>query len=210
MIKKDSVYAVYSERSKILKLFNENSYKEEDRCVKGNVYINHENKEIRLYNFRKSDLLNEEKVEIISGILEELVLLPKSFISKENEIGNVGEYTLMVGGYLLNGEFKETYKKYPSIVTDLIDNTKHYSDESKKIEFYRNVIKKFYVKNKRKLGKETVILNIENTSIIKGYIEYLNVAKLLYIYLKDKNIKFKLELHNNFFGNKRKILILPI
>ena len=210
MIKKDSVYAVYSERSKILKLFNENSYKEEYRCVKGNVYINHENKEIRLYNFRKSDLLNEEKVEIISGILEELVLLPKSFISKENEIGNVGEYTLMVGGYLLNGEFKETYKKYPSIVTDLIDNTKHYSDESKKIEFYRNVIKKFYVKNKRRLGKETVILNIENTSIIKGYIEYLNVAKLLYIYLKDKNIKFKLELHNKFFGNKRKILILPI
>ena len=210
MIKKDSVYAVYSERSKILKLFNENSYKEEDRCVKGNVYINHENKEIRLYNFRKSDLLNEEKVEIISGILEELVLLPKSFISKENEIGNVGEYTLMVGGYLLNGEFKETYKKYPSIVTDLIDNTKHYSDESKKIEFYRNVIKKFYVKNKRRLGKETVILNIENTSIIKGYIEYLNVAKLLYIYLKDKNIKFKLELHNKSFGNKRKILILPI
>ena len=73
MIKKDSVYAVYSERSKILKLFNENSYKEEDRCVKGNVYINHENKEIRLYNFRKSDLLNEEKVEIISPHLKDQI-----------------------------------------------------------------------------------------------------------------------------------------
>ena len=64
MERKDSIYAVYSEKVGRLELFNDNAHKEEERKIEGNVYINHQNKEIRLYNFRKSDLSNEEKVEI--------------------------------------------------------------------------------------------------------------------------------------------------
>lgn len=210
MERKDSIYAVYSEKVGRLELFNDNAYKEEERKIEGNVYINHQNKEIRLYNFRKSDLSNEEKVEIICSILEELVLFPKSLVSEEYEKGKIEEYTLMIGGYLLNGEFKDNHKKYPSIVTDLIDNTKCYCGEAKNIEFYVNTIKHFYQENKKDLGKKTIALELNSLNLVKGYIDYANISRLLSTYLEDKGIKFAMGLNNKIFCNNKKIYIMPI
>ena len=210
MERKDSIYAVYSEKVGRLELFNDNAHKEEERKIEGNVYINHQNKEIRLYNFRKSDLSNEEKVEIICSILEELVLFPKSLVSKEYEKGKIEEYTLMIGGYLLNGEFKDNRKKYPSIVTELIDNTKIYDGESPKIEFYIMIIKDFYKENTNYLGKKNIVLEINSPNLVRGYIDYVNISRLLSTYLKDKGIKFAMGLNNKIFCNNKKIYIMPI
>lgn len=209
MVRKDSVYAVYSEKAQRLELINEDAYKEEDRVTEGKVYINHENKEIRVYNFRKSNLSNEEKVELIYGILEESVLFPKCLFSKNNIDGKLGEYTLVVGAYLLNGDFRDRNKKSPSIITDLLDNTSHYNGEPQCVQYYRRKISDFYNKHKNTLGKKKVKLEFNNKNIIKGYIDYVNVVRLLNTYLKEKGVIFRMGIIKKLFSRKRTIYILP-
>ncbi len=209
MVKKDSVYAVYSEKAEKLELFNEDAYDERERRIEGKVFVDHYNEEIRVYNFRKDSLTNKEKVEIIYGILEESILFPNSIFSLNNTEGKMGEYTLLVNGYLLNGEYKEKNKKYDSIITELIDKTKHYDGEPECIEYYRSKIKSFYKENKNSLGKENLVLELKNTNIFKGYIYYKNMSKLLYTYLKEKRVRFKIQLDKKTFSTHRKIYILP-
>lgn len=209
MIKKGSVYAVYNEKLGKLELVNEDAEDEKDKIIEGKVYINHDSKEIRLYNFRKYNLTNKEKVEILYGILEESVLFPNSLFSQNNTDGKLGEYTILINGYLLNGEFKEKDKKYNSIITELLDNTKHYADEPKCIEYYREKIRSFYNKNKNILGKEKVKLELSISNRIKGYIEYVNIVKLLSTYLKEKGIIFRMRVNKKLFSRNIKIYILP-
>lgn len=162
---------------------------------------------VRLYNFSKKNLSNSEKVEILYSLLEESVLIPGAI--KTEEIGNIGEYVLLLNGYLLDGSFKEPYKNYNSIITELIDNTEYYKGEPKGVTNLRNEVRTYYNYYKDKFGKAKVIIPLNNKNIFQGYKEIVNLAKILRVYLKDKGHRVHVYEKRNGFKKNKEIHIYP-
>lgn len=207
MLKKENSDAIYDEQTRTLVLFNNNAIKEEERKIQGNVYINHDTHEIRLYNFNSGELTNKEKVEILYSILEESVLFPHLIKSKEVE--NIGEYVLLVNGYLLDGTFKEPKHSYNSIITELIDNTTHYDGEPECIEKLRTRVKYYYELYKDSIGVKEIIIPVTNSNLIEGYKEVVNMAIILRSYLRDKGHRVHIVEKRNIFSKYKQINVCP-
>lgn len=207
MFRKDCADAIYDERSKTLVLYNDNAPKIEEREIHGKVYINHEEGIVRLYNFSKKELSNKEKVEVLYSLLEESVLFPRSITTKE--VVNIGEYVLLLNGYLLDGSFKEPRVRYSSIITELIDNTEHYEGEPETITNLRNEVRKYYELYKEKFGKTKIILPLSNSNLIQGYKDIVNLATMLRVYLRDKGHSVHIYEKRNGLRKNKEIHIYP-
>ncbi|MBO5476498.1 MAG: hypothetical protein J6A15_01935 [Clostridia bacterium] len=160
-----------------------------------------------MYNFRKKELTNKEKVEILYSLLEESVLLPGSI--KTNEYENIGEYVLLLNGYLLDGRFKEPRVKYDSIITELIDNTEHYVGEPKTVTNLRSEVRTYYQLYKDTFGKAKIIIPLSNPNRIQGYKDIVNLATMLRVYLKDKGHSVHVYEKRNGFRKNKELHISP-
>lgn len=206
MIKKDGYKIKYD--SGLKKLFMYEDFIEEEGCIKADVYFNHDDKEIRIYNFNKKDLTAEEKEKIAFVILKEEYLFPNSFKSEEIGRGNIAQYTLLINGYLLDGTFKERGVKYKSITEELIDNCSNY-ESKEEISNLLCEINYFYNKYSNEIGKREVKIYLTGKGIFKSFIEYINFAKLFAAYSKSKGKNFRLITSNKFWEREKEILILP-
>lgn len=173
------------------------------------MYINHDAKEVRVYNFRKTELTNKEKIDLLYGILEECVLFPNAKRSLQAKRGQIETYVLLVNGYLMDGTFKEPNETYSSIATQFLDETKHYDGEPECSEYLRSKVKSIYEENKEQLGKEVVSFKVTSTSRIKTYYDIINTCILLDAYLKDKGIGTTISVLGNIFAKEREIIIRP-
>lgn len=197
----------YDEKQKKIYLYEDSIY-DEDHKIEGEVYFNHDEKEIRIYNFSKSELTDEEKSMIMFCILEKEYLFPYIINSTEIVKGNIAEYTLLINGYLLNGEYKERGKKYKTIVEELIDNFKVCDDDN---DIYKLLckIRHFYKKYDEDIGKKEVNIYLTVNGVINGFIEYINFARIFAAYSKSKGKKFRLITSHKFWEKEKKIIILP-
>ncbi len=173
------------------------------------MYINHNTKEVRVYNFRKTELTNKEKIELLYSILERCVLFPNAKKSLEARKGQIETYVLLIKGYLMDGTFKEPGKKYASIATQFIDETEHYDGEPECSASLRSKVKSIYEENKEKLGKEVISFKITSKSRIKTYYDIVNTCILLDTYLKDKEIYTTITILGNILAREREIVIRP-
>lgn len=185
------------------------SIKDEVHTICGKVYINHDQREIRIYDFPLRRQLKEcEKVEIIYSILESLWLFPFSERSNAAYIGDITQYTLLINGYLTDGTFKEPRVRYKSIIEEFIDTAKT-DEENTEILNLRLKIKHFYNKYEESLGKESVVIYLLNNKIVSGIVEYINFTRLFSSYLKSKGKRFRMITNNNFWEKEKKLEILP-
>jgi hypothetical protein len=178
---------------------------EEDFEIEGDVYFNHDLREVRIYNFKKSYLTEEEKSKIIFSILKSECLFPNYLKSKNNSIGDIAQYTLLINGYLLDGSFKKIGKKYKTIIEEFVES----SEESEEFSSIKYKIKYFYDRYEDVLGKETVNIFLTNKGIIKGFIEYINFVDLFAAYLKSKGRRFRVITNNKIWIREKKVIILP-
>lgn len=185
------------------------SIKDEVHTICGKVYINHDQREIRIYDFPLRRQLKEcEKVEIIYSILESLWLFPFSERSNAAYIGDITQYTLLINGYLTDGTFKEPRVRYKSIIEEFIDTAKT-DEENTEILNLRLKIKHFYNKYEEVLGKESVVIYLLNNKIVSGIVEYINFTRLFSSYLKSKGKRFRMITNNKFWDKEKKLEILP-
>lgn len=185
------------------------SIKDEVHTICGKVYINHDQREIRIYDFPLRRQLKEcEKVEIIYSILESLWLFPFSERSNAAYIGDITQYTLLINGYLTDGTFKEPRVRYKSIIEEFIDTAKT-DEENTEILNLRLKIKHFYNKYEESLGKKSVVIYLLNNKIVSGIVEYINFTRLFSSYLKSKGKRFRMITNNNFWEKEKKLEILP-
>lgn len=171
----------------------------------GNVFIDHEMRVVRLYNFSKKELSNEEKVEILYSLLKESVLFPG--IINTNEVGNIGEYVFLLNGYLLDGRFKEPRVKYNSIITELIDNTEYFKGEPESVTDLRNAVRNYYELYKDEFGKAKITIPLRNSSLLKGYKDIVNLATILRVYLYDKGYSVNVYEKRNILKKNKEIHI---
>ena len=134
MIKRNDFGIEYDSNQKKIYFIDENGEKTE-----GNVDFNHERKEIRLYNFRKTELTVTQKAYIMYSIIEAEYLFPNYFKSNEIALGNITEYTFLINGYLSDGTFKEQNRKYKSIVEEIIESALEITDESSIIKLIHDI-----------------------------------------------------------------------
>lgn len=209
MVKRDSCSVKFWEEDRKIFLYEDSIY-DEDHEIEGDVYFNHDAREIRIYNFPKNELTSEEKDKILSSILKSTYLFPNCVRSKENNDmdRDIAQYTLLVNGYLLDGTFKEFGKKYKTIIEEFIENT-NYFDDSDEIHKIKNKIMYFYQKYKSKLAIEEVEIYLNNPKIIKGFTEYRNFIRLFAGYLKSKGKRFRIIARNKIWDTEKKIVILP-
>lgn len=185
------------------------SIRDEEHSICGKVYINHDQREIRIYDFPlRRQLKESEKVEIIYSILESLWLFPFSERSNAAYIGDITQYTLLINGYLTDGTFKEIRVRYKSIIEEFIDTVKT-DEENQEILNLRLKIRHFYNKYEEELGKESVIIYLLTNKIFSGIIEYINFTRLFSSYLKSKGKRFRMITNNNFLNKEKKLEILP-
>lgn len=183
--------------------------RDELHTICGNVYINHDQREIRIYNFPiKRELKEYEKVEILYSILESLWLFPFSERSNAAYIGDITQYTLLINGYLTDGTFKEPWVRYKCIIEEFID-TLQTEGENQEILDLRLKIRHFYNKYEEELGKKNVIIYLLNNKIVNGIVEYINFTRLFSSYLKSKGKRFRMITNNKFWHKEKKLEILP-
>lgn len=204
MIKKEECEVFYDENLKEIYLTDDSCDDEEE--IKGEVFFNHDKKEIRIFNLNKKELSDLEKTKIMFEIIKKEYLFPYSFKSLEIAKGNIAEYTLLINGYLLDGTFKEYDQKYKSIVEELIDEFK---DGDEEVENITTKIKHFYRKYAEEIGKEEVDIYLTGNGVINSFIEYINFSKLFAAYAKSKGKRFRLLTSNKFWKKEKKIIILP-
>ncbi len=209
MFKKDSCSVEFFEGNQKIFLYEDSVYDEEHE-IEGDVYFNHDMREIRIYNFPKNELTSEEKDKIIACILKRTYLFPDYLRFKENNDmdKDISQYTLLINGYLLDGTYKEFGKKYKTIIEEFIENT-NYFDESDEIHKIKNRVMYFYQKHKAKLAKEEVVIYLNNPKIVKGFTEYRNFIRFFTAYLKSKGKRFRLIAKNKIWDTEKKIVILP-
>lgn len=197
----------FEEQKKIIMYGN--SSKCEQHTISGDVYINHDQREIRIYNFPiKRDLKENEKIEILYSILESLWLFPFSEKSNAAYIGDITQYTLLINGYLTDGSFKEPREKYKCIIEEFIDAPKD-KDENIQISDIRQKVKHFYDKFEDDLGKTNVVIYLFSNKIVSGIVEYINFTRLFSSYLKSKGKRFRMITNNKLWEKERKLEILP-
>lgn len=183
--------------------------RDQSHTIYGNVYINHDQREIRIYNFSiKRELKEYEKVEILYSILESLWLFPFSERSNAAYIGDITQYTLLINGYLTDGTFKEPRVRYKCIIEEFID-TLQTEGENQEILDLRLKIRHFYNKYEEVLGKESVVIYLLNNKIVSGIVEYINFTRLFSSYLKSKGKRFRMITNNRFWDKEKKLEILP-
>ena len=207
MFKKDSCSVEFFESHQKIFLYKDSVY-DEDHEIEGDVYFNHDRNEIKIYNFPKVDLTSEEKDKIMASVLKGVCLFPNYLKSKESQIGDIAQYTLLINGYLLDGTYKASGKRYKTIIEEFIENT-NYFDESDEIHKIKNKILYFYTKYESKRSKENVVIHLNNNHLIKGFIEYKNFIRLFTAYLKSKGKRFRLIARNELWSKEKTIEILP-
>ena len=203
MIKRNDFGIEYDSNQKKIYFIDENGEK-----IEGNVDFNHERREIRLYNFRKTDLTVTQKAYIMYSIIEAEYLFPNYFKSNEIALGNITEYVFLINGYLSDGTFKEQNKKYKSIVEEIIESVLEITDESS-INKLIHDINYFYNKYSNEIGKEEVDIYITGKGIIKSFVEYINFARLFAAYSKAKGKRFRLITNNKVWEKEKRIIVLP-
>ncbi len=180
---------------------------DEEHNIWGDVYINHDDKEIRIYNFNAS-LTDNQKIELMYALIETSTLFPFSTFSKENMIGDITQYILLINGYLLDGSFREPRNHYKCLIEEFIE-AKKVEDEVEEISYIRNKVAHFYNKYKNELGNEEVTIYTVNNKLLKGIIDYINFSRVFSAYLWSKGKRFRVITNWKFWEKEQKFAVLP-
>lgn len=176
------------------------------------MFINHEDEEIRIYDFHtKEELDVEDKGKLIFSLMKQLILLPNVNKSKVARYRDLKSYTLLLNGYLLDGSFKDKNKEYPSICTEFMNLGTYNGEPLESIRLRYNV-QTIYNQYKDKLGKEVISMKVVDSSVkerVIRYFEMINTATILREYLKDKEIFCEIVVYGNIFKKEREFIIRP-
>lgn len=183
-----------------------------DGCqvIEGTVYINHDTRIIRLYNFDKTELCNKDKVNIIYSILEGTTLYPLDKKFKKSYSYDIENYALLVNAHSLDGNYIDTTRGAKSLTTELIDNTETYNGEPETISRIRKTIKAAFKSFMEQHGMQELVIDTDYDDLILGYKEISNMAKLLKAYFRGKGFCINMVIENKWLSNNKAIHILPL
>ena len=211
MFKKDNLDVVFDELSDKIYLYADNEYGEEEE-FEGDVYINRNEKEVRIYNFKKKDLLEKEKAQLIYCILNKIFLYPgflSSIYAMKENVTNIADYTFFINGYLLDGSFRDRNKKCNTLIEDFIDGISHFDNETEIIGDFRYKVKYFYDKYSDDIGNKAVNIFVTPKGFFNKIFYCMNFAKLFSAYSKSKGKRIRVITNSNFWNKEKKIEILP-
>lgn len=211
MFKKDNLDVVFDELSDKIYLYADNEYGEEEE-FEGDVYINRDEKVVRIYNFRKDNLSNKEKAELIYSILSKIFLYPgflSSIYAMRENVTNITDYTFFINGYLIDGSFRDKNKKCNTLIEDFIDGIDHFEGENEIIGDLRYKVKYFYDKYVEDIGNKAVNIFVTPNGFINRIFYCINFAKLFSAYSKSKGKRIRVITSSKFWNKEKRIEILP-